>query len=223
MKAEQKIYFVAFLDILGFKSMVEKESAFGDGRYLTKLFKCHNEAKALFEKDTLSTIQFSDSIVITEPYNAKSFSRFIISIAKYQRLLLDEGLLCRGGVAVNQHFSNGEFTFSAGLIDAYKVESETARFPRVVISPNVIDLVFPEKIISPELILEDDGQYFIDYLGITKNKRLNNLKKSVKEIVLDLKTSKNSSVREKGIWLANYSDAILSSKLTQPKFITNNG
>jgi hypothetical protein len=218
MKIEQQIFYVAFLDILGFKSMVESESNGGEGIYLNKLFKCHKEAKTLFDANTLTTVQFSDSIVISEPYKAKAFSRFITSIAKYQRMLLDEGLLCRGGIAVNRHFSNGAFTFSAGLIDAYKVESETARFPRVVISPNVIDLVFPTREISSELILEDDGQYFIDYLGITKDVNPKQLTTTIEKIVTDLRRSTNSSVREKGIWLSRYSDAVLGSHFTQAKF-----
>jgi hypothetical protein len=218
MKIEQQIFYVAFLDILGFKAMVESEANGNNGIYLNKLFKCHIEAKAIFDANTLTTIQFSDSIVISEPYNAKSFTRFVKAIAKYQRLLLNEGLLCRGGIAVNRHFSNGAFTFSAGLIDAYKVESETARFPRVVISPDVIDLVFPMKDIPPELILEDDGQYFIDYLGITKHTDLVILTNKIQEIVMSLRRSKSSSVREKGIWLASYSDAVLNSKFTEAKF-----
>lgn len=214
-----KIHFVAFLDILGFKSIVERETQNGTGEYLEKLLRCHQKCTDIFKSDpNLSIIQFSDSVVISRPYEAAEFRQFVTSIAKYQRYLLDEELLCRGGIAVNQHFTNGTFTFSAGLIDAYTVESTTARFPRVVISPDVIDLIYPENSFPIELIREDDGLYFIDYIGITKSQRTPKLDNAIKNIVESLKTSPTPSVREKGIWLANYSDALLNTKLTPEKF-----
>ncbi len=214
-----KIHYVAFLDILGFKSMVAREVESGDGAYLEKLFRCHEKCMDIFKSDpSLTIIQFSDSIVISRPYEAGEFRGFVSRIAQYQRYLLDEELLCRGGIAVNQHFTNGTFTFSAGLIDAYTVESTTARFPRVVISPDVIDLVCPDKNTPLELLREDDGLYFIDYLGITKAQRPKSLSKTLENIVGDLSRSKHSSVREKGIWLANYSDALLGTNLTPQKF-----
>lgn len=214
-----KIHYVAFLDILGFKSMVAREVESADGEYLGKLFRCHEKCMDIFKSDpSLTIIQFSDSVVISRPYEVGEFRGFVSRIAQYQRYLLDEELLCRGGIAVNQHFTNGTFTFSAGLIDAYTVESTTARFPRVVISPDVIDLVYPDKNTPLELLREDDGLYFIDYLGITKTQRSKSLSKTLGIVVANLSRSTQSSVREKGIWLANYSDALLGTTLTPQKF-----
>lgn len=214
-----KIHFVAFLDILGFKALVDKEVRSGTGEYLEKLLRCHQKCAEIFKPDpTLSIIQFSDSIVISRPYDASQFIPFVTSIAEYQRYLLDEQLLCRGGVAVNQHFTNGTFTFSAGLIDAYDVESKSARYPRVVIAPDVIDLIYPNGTPSIEIVKEDDGLYFIDYIGVTKNRQPRLLKNAIRDIVNSLKNSETPSIREKGIWLANYSDAILRTNHTPPKF-----
>lgn len=219
MSATMKIHFVAFLDILGFKALVDKEVRSGTGEYLEKLLRCHQKCAEIFKPDpSLSIIQFSDSIVISRPYDASQFIPFVTSIAEYQRYLLDEQLLCRGGVAVNQHFTNGTFTFSAGLIDAYDVESRSARYPRVVIAPDVIDLVYPDGTTDIEIVKEDDGLYFIDYIGITKSRQPRLLKNSVRDVVNSLKNSDTSSIREKGIWLANYSDAILRTNHTPPKF-----
>lgn len=219
MNATMKIHFVAFLDILGFKALVDQEVRLGSGEYLEKLLRCHQKCAEIFKSDpTLSIIQFSDSIVISRPYDASQFVPFVSSIAEYQRYLLDEQLLCRGGVAVNQHFTNGTFTFSAGLIDAYEVESKSARYPRVVIAPDVIDLIYPNGNPSVEIVKEDDGLYFIDYIGVTKNKRTRLLKGAIRNIVNSLKSSGTPSIREKGIWLANYSDAILGTNHTPPKF-----
>ena len=127
-------------------------------------------------------------------------------------------MLCRGGIAVNEHYTNGTFTFSAGLIDAYKVESKTARHPRVVVSLEVMDLIFPDRKICPNfLIQEDDGLFFVDYLGLDLRKR-KKLTHSITDVVTSILDSPESSVREKGQWLAAYSDAVLGTSLSKPKF-----
>ncbi|HDS7364943.1 TPA: hypothetical protein QH505_003696, partial [Morganella morganii subsp. morganii] len=141
---EIKTYFVAFIDILGFKNIVEKERLSGyEGEQLNKLFDCHVECEKIFKEHGLDIVQFSDSIVISKAYDKESFHEFVFSVSEYQKLLLRKGFLCRGGIAVNKHYSLSSFLFSPALIDAYKVESEKAIYPRVVVSEDVINLVFP--------------------------------------------------------------------------------
>ena len=220
MAVEFKQHFVAFLDVLGFKEMVSDDLKNDTNKHLLKLYRCHQGAAEIFHNDPTCTItQFSDSIVISKPYEAAAFEGFVRQVANYQRFLLDEELLCRGGIAVNKHFSNNSFTFSAGLIDAYTVESNAARYPRVVISPDVVSLVYPEGIKSSSfLVEEDDGLWFVDYIGLTLTKRPKRLNEAVSNIVGQLSRSVSSSVREKGLWLAAYADATLATKLKQPKF-----
>jgi hypothetical protein len=221
MAIELKLHYVAFLDVLGFAKMVEDDIAGDDHPYLVKLFKCHQSAAQIFSDDPNCTLtQFSDSIVISKPFDPKGFVWFATRVARYQRLLLDDELLCRGGMAVNKHFSNGSFTFSAGVIDAYRVESNTARYPRVVISPDVIDLLYPHRSKIPAVLAEeDDGLLFIDYLGVTKRLRPVRLGTSIQNLVGRLCASKTASIREKGLWLAAYSDAALGTSLRPKKFV----
>lgn len=221
LQHELKPHFVAFLDVLGFTEMVEEELPEVHQENLSKLFRCHQSAAVIFrDNPNCSIVQFSDSIVVAMPYIESQFEWFASRIADYQRLLLDEQLLCRGGIAVNKHFSNGSFTFSAGLIQAYKVESKAARYPRVVISSEVLDLIFPDRTRIPNfLIKEDDELLFVDYIGLTKNRKPKFLMKAISEKVEVLSKSSNPSVREKGLWLASYSDAVLKTKLGRPRFV----
>jgi len=221
MTVELKLHYVAFLDILGFKEMVRHDTLGEEHQYLSLLFKCHQSAAQIFSDDPECLVtQFSDSIVVSKPYEPSTFQWFATRVAEYQRLLLDEQLLCRGGVAIGKHFSNGSFTFSAGLITAYSVESQAARYPRVVISPDVMELLFPDRKFLPNfLILEDDGLAFIDYIGLTVRKKPKKLESSISDVVAKLLNNTTPSVREKGLWLAAYSDAILGTTLSRPKFI----
>lgn len=213
-------YFVAFLDVLGFSEMVESDFLGQSQENLVKLFRCHQSAAVIFRDDVnCQIIQFSDSIVVAMPYEAARFEWFASRVADYQRLLLDERLLCRGGIAVDQHFSNGSFTFSAGLVRAYRVESQSARYPRVVVSPEVISLVYPNKSDIPSfLVREDDGLLFVDYLGLTRKRKPGLLKSAIEELVAELSQNASPSTREKGHWLAAYSDSILKSSLQVPRF-----
>lgn len=217
---ELKQYYVAFLDILGFTNMVESDLGNESSTFLTKLFRCHQGASIIFSDDpSCSITQFSDSVMVAKPYDANDFIDFTRMVAEFQRLLLDEEVICRGGIAVNKHFSNGTFTFSAGLIDAYKLESRSARFPRVVVSPDLIELVFPDKTATPStLIKEDDGLFFVDYLGLTSKTKSTTLRKKVTSVVESLLENSDPSIKEKGRWLASYSDAILKTTLSSPKF-----
>ncbi len=223
MTVELKQHYVAFLDVLGFKEMVQSDMIGNNHQYLSKLFRCHQSAAKIFQDDPNCLItQFSDSIVVSKPYDAESFMWFATRVAEYQRLLLDEELLCRGGIAVDKHFSNGSFTFSAGLIEAYRVESRTARYPRVVISPEVMELIYPRKILLPSfLVEEDDGLLFVDYIGLTLRKRPKKLATSITNVVTRLLSSDEPSVREKGLWLASYSDATMGTSLKLPRFRGN--
>lgn len=214
-------HYVAFLDVLGFSEMVEADLGEETQGNLIKLFRCHQSAAVIFRDDVnCQIIQFSDSIVVATPYDAARFEWFASRVADYQRLLLDERLLCRGGIAVDKHFSNGSFTFSAGLIRAYRVESKAARYPRVVVSTEVLELVYPNKDNTPSsLIKEDDGLLFVDYLGLTRRRRPALLRTAVTELVQNLSVHSSPSVREKGHWLAAYSDAVLHTTLSVPRFV----
>lgn len=201
--------------------MVESDLVDQSQGNLAKLFRCHQSAAVIFRDDVnCQIIQFSDSIVVATPYDAARFEWFAARVADYQRLLLDERLLCRGGIAVDQHFSNGSFTFSAGLIRAYRVESESARYPRVVVSPEVLALVYPNRDKIPAfLVKEDDGLFFVDYLGLTRTRKPALLKTAVTDLVSSLSANHSASVREKGHWLAAYSDAVLQTDLRVPRFV----
>ncbi|HEJ9150596.1 hypothetical protein NMF47_09660 [Serratia nevei] len=198
---ELNIYFVAFIDILGFSSMVSHdcERASSEKKFLTKLNAIHNETKSL--SDTIPGIdvkQFSDSIVLSTPYSKDTvlFQEFVEVVCKYQYHLLMKGILCRGGISYGKHFSNKDFIFSNGLIDAYRIESTIARNPRIIVSNELIEL-FPLIVEHHMLAREHDGYYFLNYLLANTAAENWDLIKAV----VPNKMVENSSIREKHIWL----------------------
>jgi hypothetical protein len=222
-------YFISFIDILGFSNMVKSdfESSSKNMTYIKKLFNIYNYTSNLKESILgLKIIQFSDSVVLSVPYSEELFSQFISIIAKYQYDLFCEGILCRGGIAYGKHFLHEGFVFSNGLIDAYRIESDVAKYPRIVVSDDLINLIYKNGEIdkSVPLIKENDGLFFVDFLeGRDLIASSENLKS-----ILDMNKSSSVSIKEKQRWLTEYFDFkasqsnVLVNNFGQPRFLKLN-
>lgn len=190
---------------------------------MNKLFEIYKYTSNLHESSLgLNIIQFSDSIVLSVPFSEESFSQFISVIATYQYDLFCEGIICRGGIAYGKQFLQEGFLFSNGLIEAYMIENEIAKYPRIIVSTDLIELIHKNGEIDKNipLIKENDGLFFVDFL------KDRNLVDSSRYLELILNTNKSSkvSVKEKQRWLTEYSGYTVSesdcsvTKFGQPRF-----
>lgn len=208
-EAKLDFYVVAFVDLLGFSQMVESDCKSPDGKqiYLEKLYRLHLKIRNEAKKLAVNIVQFSDSIILSTPWQGIDFGEFCKIVQQMQRDLFLEGLLCRGGIAVGKHFFDDGFLFSNGLIDAYKLESSRAETPRIIVSEDLLSLYFQvdpkilrAKISEIPLIAEEDGEFFIDYLdGIEPTaswKIIQRMKNGIKH--------SNSSILRKMRWVHSY-------------------
>lgn len=225
VSSQLEFYFVAFLDVLGFSDMVKSdcESPSGSELYMKKLFDIHEQTLKNHKSNKgLEIVQFSDSIVLAMPFFNDNFPIFIKLIADFQYDLFDKGFLCRGGIAYGKHFSKEGFLFSNGLIEAYQVEKDIAKYPRVAVSNDLIELIYKDKLINDDipLIMENDTIFFVDFLA---NKNLNDSAICLQAILNHAPRSK-PSVMEKHRWLTEYFDHKASnsdysiSKFGKPRF-----
>lgn len=162
---------IAFIDILGFKDIVkqsETESTkidliYSVLKYLKDWEKTENwDLKFLeIEEDAqkkgvsnfdlrgkTNTTSFSDSIVVSVQVDNnvnEMASALIINLAYIGTVLLQKGILFRGGLTIGNviHIDNGT-VFGQGLIDAYMLETRCAKFPRIVLSDKLLkELNYP--------------------------------------------------------------------------------
>lgn len=168
MSGELSYHYVAFLDILGFEEMVHHDCGkpASQSSYLPKLIRAHKRALECARRRAGAKVtQFSDSIALALPYSKTDFIGIVELVAELQRHLLDDFVLCRGGLSYGKHYSEDEFVFSHALIQAYRIERDRAVYPRVVVDDDLLDLVKPfEAARGPTLIREADGACFVDYL-----------------------------------------------------------
>ena len=153
---------IAFIDILGFKDMVENNidyvilalryiKMFRDSFYRlpshmgnpdwTEVASEPDEDTYGYENLPKATM-FSDSIVISKEIDEYfSFSDFINFIAQLQFELLREGILLRGGIDIGKVYHDEAFIFGKGLISAYLLENEISKYPRITISKRALEKI----------------------------------------------------------------------------------
>lgn len=212
-----EMYYVGFLDILGFKKIVcEKEE-----NEVLNIFKqievIIEDLKKTFEVAPFFYRIMSDSIVIACNEKIPSSLPIILwCCGKTQELLLEKGILLRGGVSYGKFYYDDTIMYGKGLVSAYELENNISRYPRVVVDTKAI-IKYKSKMKNTEVyseatkILEIDTEsiYYVDialmYLANASEEtlpyRMKSLKGLIEKSLIDPMLSAN--VREKYVWLKN--------------------
>lgn len=193
---------VTFIDILGFKSLVENgnESEIYDSLSLFKKSYAQGSqwvvtlADALSETSlynvkspSLETVYFSDSIVRIqypldffpeqpEVCDIDALSQEIKMLSNIQEHLLCKGIIVRGGMTIGDicYDNESKILFGPAMNRAYKLESQLAQTPRIIIDPEILlhneELTmhrYELGILRNEGFLrkDKDNIEFIDYFG----------------------------------------------------------
>jgi hypothetical protein len=210
---EFKKCFVVFLDVLGVRNSIYKQ----DRDLINKLIKVL-KINSKFEPDIKNTSggkleirswYFSDSFVflMKEEYGKDNLSQLFLIIRYLQDKFWESGFCLRGAITLDDMYypkENENVLLGKGIIQAYKLESEIAIYPRIVVDEEVYNFIKSNKLRGypfgkkgtklTELIeIDKDGVYFLDLLD-PKILRIEGEK--IKEIKCKKLNSKN--LRKKG-------------------------
>ncbi|WP_131795058.1 hypothetical protein [Fluoribacter gormanii] len=126
--------YVAFIDILGYKSIMDKSGQDAPDNIYKPLFYALADLKS--SKKHIKVTVFSDSIIIEGgDDHPTTFWSIAHDLMTFQFRLLQKKILVRGGVSFGDHFSKEGIVVSPALIEAYNLEQK-ANFPRIIISPS---------------------------------------------------------------------------------------
>ena len=139
---------VLFLDILGFKKIIE-ETIDKENENINKtsfLIETINEmiksAELTLKETTKNVTQFSDSIVISfKEDDTKEIPKLFFNLQKLIANLLAREVLCRGAVSYGKLYHKDNLIFGPALVDAYETESQAALYPRIILDKSVIDVM----------------------------------------------------------------------------------
>lgn len=229
-----RMSYCVFMDILGFKGLVIDSFKEDDYQDLFEKFYrvissgVENLNAYSSDKDFQPPWEikiFTDNVVLGYPVfsieNDIEFSNIVSAVAGYQLSMALEGFFVRGGLAVGNLFMDEVTVYGPALLDAYQLESVSARDPRIVLSKTVYESVQnyanlypePEKsshnrnvLIDPDgqayinylegLILEEDNKEVVDWTSANTHKL--NIESGLKKYYSD------ANVWAKYYWLANY-------------------
>lgn len=182
---------VAFVDILGFSSLVnnskseyEAQDRIKKAMDIIHSYKILNDRPMGNEEDNeeaglralgIQVTTFSDSAIISYPLSYDGALFLLINdLIHMQMDLLFLGIIIRGGITIGPLYHDSVNAFGPAMVAAYELESKKAIYPRIIIHPDIVKLglekspshrnEFDLDLIKTAICLDSDGYYFVDYL-----------------------------------------------------------
>jgi hypothetical protein len=200
--------YIAFIDLLGMKNAIYNDTRNEHLNNLHTIYKSWLRAKHnCCEFEDIKIKIFSDNIaVVAERNNLEELLQYIAWMAEH---FLQCGYKVRGGIVKGEVYADDVLIWGKGLVEAYRLENEVAKYPRVIIDRNIIFDISEhtrDKIIEAKDKDENgDEIYFIDYLnwfGSTHERYIKTIQEAIE--YLEIENSTIESVIEKNNWLLNY-------------------
>lgn len=211
-----EIRYVAFIDILGFKNIIKKsEKKENEIQYIERAI---NIFKSFTNQSSFVVTQFSDSVVISTNDSEDNFQKLLKCLLEISIKSIGIWYLLRGGITKGKLIHTKDYLFGPAMNYAYKLESELAIFPRIIIDEHLNEEI--NKRNDCFFTKDFDGIYYLDYLN-PKN-FINMEKEEVKTHLDSIRDALNEfnkesindlKIKQKYLWL--------EKKLTN--FIIRNG
>lgn len=165
---------VAFVDILGFSSLVcDADQDVELRRKIVHALRQVSVLRSPIEGETSFRAQnFSDCLILTANNTAAGLWRILFAICDLTWYLLDIGVLLRGGVTIGNVHHDDEIVFGVGINRAYHLENKFADTPRVLLDDKVMEAcgVYAENdevaavYLNARVLKDTDGHHFLNFL-----------------------------------------------------------
>lgn len=208
--------YIAFLDILGFKKMIDEKTCeeihnLYSNEMKKPLAKISTGTKE-FNMDNLNMKVMSDSICFFVDSSIRNSLYGLISNCvsfQSQLLRLKEPVLSRGAIVKGNIYANGDIIFGPGFVKAYQMEENNAKYPRIIMTQETFqfalentDEEFKESLYS-NIFCDFDEFISIDTLDSfegfdTYGEQCKHLLNYINRI---LASTIDSSIREKFLYL----------------------
>lgn len=164
---------VLFIDFLGFKEHVERSAA--DPAFLGRIVHALRQLRKIgLEQEVFASQQmthFSDSVVLSFRIDERSavfwmLNQIVLAVIS----MAESGFLVRGAVTIGPLLHTPEVLIGPAMNEAYRLESTEARFPRVIIDPEVVKVARRHR--SGQHLPEEEEQYVRKMLAVDEDDRL---------------------------------------------------
>jgi hypothetical protein len=128
---------VVFYDFLGWKNHItEAGLAPANLRALRQLILRHTRMLAVKTELAVRASSFSDNMVVTQVPDDRT-KMLVQHLANIQLASALVGFLVRGAITVGNVVHDDEVVFGPGLNRAYELETTVAKYPRIILDPDV--------------------------------------------------------------------------------------
>lgn len=229
MDMQVKKYLILYYDILGYKQLLKEFRSQDD--YLKLIddgFKLAEQIVNMYKEIKINKIVFSDNVVIAidfEYCTSEVIFKFLKMACFIQNYLVLQSTFIRGAIVVGDlYFSKDPvYVFGQGLVDAYIIENDQAKYLRIIINDQSIKILNEKQIDKHIFIKDSDEKYFLNYMYIMgillmddsveidlKYKGIENLHNMKFIIINMINVFKNDEkVKDKYNWVARYYNRFL--------------
>lgn len=180
---EVKNHIVLFLDVLGYSYIVTScKHSQDENYYLDKIHGLMSSLSNYIEEwnsnidrqgNTLNlsrfkSLLFSDNILFFAPYEdeidmSNLYMNLLYGLSTFLVQYAKEDLFFRGGIAKGNLFYDEKlhFVFGSGLVKAYSLESNVAKYPRIA-----IDQELNPSDILVGIVQDEEKTWYLDYLSL---------------------------------------------------------
>ena len=128
--------YCAFIDILGFSGLIDDldrgKLSFGEIHRVLSAIQARPNAARQQDAD-LRSQSISDAVALSSAPNAAGFDAICTAVEELSRRLLRSGYFSRGGITKGSLYHDNSMVFGPALVEAYRLERQVAKFPRIVI------------------------------------------------------------------------------------------
>jgi nitroreductase len=207
---------VSYFDILGFRSAIDSFSPPEIESVLIRMasLSYHDTRLRVVTRRGLST--FSDHVVRTvtlegldELQQAEVVEVELSEIRLVQANLAAMGRFLRGGITRGPVYIDDEFVFGPALVEAYDLENEVAKYPRIVLHNKLKPGLFNDEHLA---LQTNDGILMLNYLaaGDDVGERVGFVKLHAQIVMDALATATRPGVSEKLRWLVAFHNEVAS-------------
>jgi hypothetical protein len=172
---------VAFLDILGWSDLIRR-SATDDvvlaqmALSMTAIKKMEALARQQFTgvSSSWQVSQFSDTLVVSTAAQPLSAIILAFYLGTVCQTMLENGHYVRGAIVRGKVFHRESVLYGPALLEAYRIETEVAKYPRIVLTPQAMSLMqrSTEPLADlletggqhPFFAVDADGLHYLDFL-----------------------------------------------------------
>lgn len=212
---------LGYIDILGFKNLIERSVT--DVKIFRNIQNSLDSMNKVFPNDVTDEdfvnscdfqyLQFSDTFVASiDSTDIGEIKVFLNKVMLLVSSLAYSGILSRGAIVYGHLYHQKQIIYGPGIIEAYFSELNQAFYPRIIIHPEVIQMLDGDSL-DYYTKVDVDGLYYIDFIkgfwNITDYKHVKYHLEKIRNTI-EMGISNNSlSVSQKYEWVRKkYNDHI---------------